>query len=307
MHRERRAVTRAQGRIALTICLATTVITVTAVSAGGQTKPRVDPAQPCCSIVSIDGAAATATARNTVTGQLLTFAVTDNALLQSLHIGEPIYFNARTRQVGVSYGQPCCNVVSQSVSRPVGVAPLDGATQPVSALPPNDLKPTNVLHPDGVAPIDGNIRAVDPVQPCCNVVANSALNSHMGRVVLNFPASTDYTSVEILQAGSTEKIGGWSGTGALEVGPGTYDVAITNKVVHNVHVQAGHDTQIKVGVVRIKGGGNAAIDLLDSDQKTKLAGAFGGFTVGLPVGTYTVKMPGLAEKVTVRADKITDF
>ena len=72
-------------------------------------------------------------------------------------------------------------------------------------------------------------------------------------------------------------------------------------------VQVGHDTQIKVGVVRIKGGGNAAIDLLDSDQKTKLAGAFGGFTVGLPVGTYTVKMPGLSEKVTVRVDKIRDF
>ncbi|HEX9083403.1 MAG TPA: hypothetical protein VF836_01585, partial [Gemmatimonadaceae bacterium] len=185
-----------------------------------------------------------------------------------------------------------------------------------NALPPNELKPTNILPPDELKPTNAlppndlrtvaGISAVNPVGPCCEVVANSALNSHLGRVVVNFPASTE-GAIEVRRSGSTEKIGGWYSSGALEVGPGRYDVAISNKVVQNVQVEAGHDTQIKVGILRIKGAGNATIDLLDADQKTKLGGGYGGLTVGLPVGTYTVKMPGLAEKVTVRAGKITDF
>ena len=66
MHKERRedALTRAQGRITLTVGLATTLVIGAAAPAAGQTRPPVDPATPCCSIVSINGAAATATAKN---------------------------------------------------------------------------------------------------------------------------------------------------------------------------------------------------------------------------------------------------
>ena len=311
----------------LMVCLAAALTVVATAPAGGQTKPRVDPGQPCCNIVSIDGAAATATAKNAATGQLLTFAVTDKTLLQSLRIGEPIYFNARTRQVSVNNETPCCGLVSMSVSRPVTgilppydikstnilppselkptkITPPEGL-KPANALPPNDLKPTNAFPPEGVAPVDG-IRAVDPAYPCCNIVANSALNSHMGRVVVNFPAGAAGMTITDVMRG-TEKVDGWMGSGQLVVAPGRYTVVIANRPVTGVVVEGGHDTQVKVGAVRVSGAGNTVVDLLSADGKTKLAGAMGNLTVGVPAGTYMVRMGGVTQKISVSAGKITDF
>lgn len=247
MHRERRdsAVTRTQERIRLAAFVATTLALCAATAAQAQVKPRVDPIEPCCNIVSINGVARTATARNAVTGQLLTFAVTDKALLQGLRIGEPIYFNSRTQQVSVDYGTPCCDVVSQSVSTPVAASSVAGVTQPPSLEPPSDIH----------ARIIAQMRSrVDPAGPCCDIVANSALNSHIGRIVVNFPAGADagMTTSEVMK-GNERAAEGWMGSGQREVAPGRYTVVIANRPVEGVVVEGGHDTQIKVGAVRVRG------------------------------------------------------
>jgi hypothetical protein len=129
----------------------------------------------------------------------------------------------------------------------------------------------------------------------------------MGRVVVNFPAGADagMTITDVMRG--SEKVDGWIGSGQREVAPGRYTVVIANMPVTGVLVQGGHDTQIKVGTVRVSGGGNTIVDLLSADGKTKLAGAMGNLTVGLPVGTYTVRMAGATQKVSVSAGKITDF
>jgi len=284
---------RNPGTPALTVFLAVMLVALGAPDALGQTKPRVDRAEPCCNIVSINGLASTATAKNTVTGQILTFAVPDKTMLQSLRVGQAIYFDSETQKVSLTYGEPCCEII-----------PPDGVRGAVtSAIPAQESRAgagstgtqTGLLQPTAL-------------EPCCEIVADAALNSHIGKVVANFPAGVDLgaTTVDVLKAGTNEKVGGWFGSGNLAVAPGTYDVKIFNKVVSGVVVQGGHDTQVKVGAIRLKGGANSYADILDSDATTKITGGY-GLSVGLPAGNYSVRTGAGTEQIAVQAGKVTEF
>src|SRR4051812_20096111 len=79
--------------------------------------------EPCCSITGIDLIAATATAKDKVTGQVVSFAVADPVLLRSLKAGQLIYADSRTGQVSVNGAEACCSIVSGAVT-PVGPAQL---------------------------------------------------------------------------------------------------------------------------------------------------------------------------------------
>lgn len=56
---------------------------------------------------------------------------------------------------------------------------------------------------------------------------------------------------------------------------------------------------MRVGVTRI--------DVVDKDGQSALTGGFGNQTIGLPVGTYQVKVAGQAETVTIAEGKVTEF
>ena len=74
----------------------------------------VAPGTPCCGIVSIapatDASGALVTARNTTSGAVFEFRVTDAALLQTLKVGQAIAANMATRQVTIYGLEPCCSI-----------------------------------------------------------------------------------------------------------------------------------------------------------------------------------------------------
>jgi hypothetical protein len=88
---------------------------------------------------------------------------------------------------------------------------------------------------------------------------------------------------------------------------GTYMVSIGGAKVENVRVEAGHDTKLRVGVLRVKAAGDTDMELLGSDAKTTLATWNGAQAVGLPPGTYQLQAGGATRAVTIQAGKVTDF
>ncbi|MGH7651792.1 MAG: hypothetical protein ACREMS_08100 [Gemmatimonadaceae bacterium] len=287
---------RSVGTPTLTAFFAAMFVSLAAVQACGQTKPRVDRLGPCCSIVSIDGVARTATAKNTATGQLVTFSVLDKTMLQGLRVGQAVYFDSETQKVSLNYGAPCCGVVQVSGGA-VGGAQV-GVTAP---LPPSEARAAATSAVGEASP-----HQPAPGGPCCNIVVDAALNSHVGRIAANFPPESDISaSVDVFKAGTNERVGGWFTSGNLDVPPGTYDVKITNKLVRGVVVQGGHDTEVKVGAIRVKDQ-NALADILDSDAKTKVTGGYAP-AVGLPPGTYYVHTGAVTDKVVVQAGKVTEW
>lgn len=138
---------------------------------------------------------------------------------------------------------------------------------------------------------------------------NSALKGRLGRVVVEFPKDANMTStrIDIAQAGADKSIKGDYGPMQAELLPGKYDVVISKKRVPGAEVASGKDTRIKAGVLRVKAAHNTRVDILDSDQKTMLVGDYGTVEVGLPPGTYYVKVAGQREAAQVRDGEITDF
>jgi hypothetical protein len=228
--------------------------------------------EPCCAITGIDQAAGTATAKDKATGQLITFAVSDPVLLQGLHVGQLVYADSKTGQVSVNGVDVCCSVVS-------------GAATPVG---PAQLQPSGI-------------------DPCCTVVANSALTGSLGRLLIAFPAVVGRTRVKVYKSGEKNAIKSGVGSMALELLPGSYVVSISNKRVSDVTIQAGHDTQVRVGVLLISAAGDTQVKVLDADQKTSLSSGRGARAVGLPVGTFEVMVAGQMHPIQIHEGQTTNF
>jgi hypothetical protein len=236
---------------------------------------------PCCSVTGIDQALGTATAKDNATGQEFTFVVTDRALLQSLHMGQLVSADTKTGQVSVNGAEVCCGIVSGAVTpvRPAQAAAVAGPAQ---------------LQPAGS-------------EPCCNVVANPALTGSLGRLLIAFPAVVGRTRVKVYKTGEKNAIKSGVGSMAVELLPGSYVVSISNKRVSDVTIQAGYDTQVRVGVLRITAAGDTQVKVLDADQKTSLSSGRGARAVGLPVGTFGVMVAGQVRPVQIQEGQITDF
>lgn len=230
-------------------------------------------ATPCCAIVEI-GAAGVVTAREAATGRTLEFRVADRRLLSSLKVGQPVHADFTTMQVSVEPdgGAPCCAIAS--------VSPAPAAT------------------PAGRG-------TVDPASPCCAVVANAALR-RLGRVVVAYPEEVS-ARIDVYRAGETQSLASGYGDAAFDLLPGAYDVAISGKRVAGVTVQSGHDTQIKVGVLRVTASDGTRIDLADPVDKKSFAGAYGAQAFGLPIGEVGVQIAGQTETVVIEAGQVTEF
>jgi hypothetical protein len=153
--------------------------------------------------------------------------------------------------------------------------------------------------------------AAAPAGPCCDIVSNGALTGRLGRLVVAFPfgegVNAGSSRVDVFKAGETASLEYGYGSQSLDLLPGTYTVAISGARVEGVTVQSGHDTRLRVGILRITPGGNTRADVLGADGKTALVFGYGAQVIGLPVGTYRVQIAGGLEPVTIQDGKITDF
>lgn len=144
---------------------------------------------------------------------------------------------------------------------------------------------------------------------CCELTPNAALPEGMGRVVVSYPGDNgaESTRLDLYAAGDASKaIKHEYGDVALEVQPGTYDVALGGLRVAGVVVQAGHDTRIRAGVLHVHASDGTRIDLLDASG-AKFAGDYGEKQYGLPAGPVTVEIAGQQDSALIEDGKVTEF
>jgi len=129
----------------------------------------------------------------------------------------------------------------------------------------------------------------------------------MGRLIVQFPegAQAKNTRIDIFHPGDQKFLTGGYGNQAPELLPGIYDVEISKKRLMSVPVKSGHDTRVKVGLLRISAGKDTRIDILDAGKT--LTGGYGDQAVGLPVGNFHVQVAGQAEGVVIEDGKVTEF
>jgi hypothetical protein len=202
------------------------------------------------------------------------FEVPDKALAKSLRVGQQIHADFTTMKVSVlpDGAAPCCGIVS------------------VAGGP--SVKSTDVKMP-----------TINGVEPCCSVVANPALKGRMGRIVFAFPGDKTDTSVVVLKEGK-EVLSGY-GNRIWDLLPGLYEVRISGKAVSNVSVKSGHDTRVKVGVLRVTANKDTPLEV--SDGGTRIFSRYGSQLVGLPIGSFDVKVGTQTQSVTISEGTITDF
>jgi hypothetical protein len=141
---------------------------------------------------------------------------------------------------------------------------------------------------------------------CCSVVPNPTMKGRLGRLVVTFPeGSNPGTYIEVSKGGNAATNG--RGNVAFELLPGSYTVVISGKRVDNVTVQSGHDTKVRVGVLRVTAPGGTYMEVRDKDGKTSLTNGRGNSQFGLPIGTVHVQIAGQSEPVTIKDGQITDF
>jgi hypothetical protein len=156
--------------------------------------------------------------------------------------------------------------------------------------------------PDALSPVQG-----EGSNECCEVVANPELKGRMGRLIMQFPNGGDvgHTRVDIFHPIEQKALKGGFGNQTIDLLPGIYDLDISKKRLKNVPVKSGHDTRVKVGLLRISAGKGTRIDIVDAGKK--LTGGYGNQVIGLPVGSFDVQVAGQTEKVTITQGEVTDF
>jgi hypothetical protein len=176
----------------------------------------------------------------------------------------------------------------------------------LSVLPSDPQSTVDAAEPENKSRVPAAKLPPPPgASPCCAVVANAALKGRMGRIVVAFPndAVPKATRIAVLKDGKEVKAG--FGSQTWDLLPGSYDVVISGKQVPNVTVQSGHDTNVKVGVLRVTAAKTTRSEVVDTGKA--LAAGHGNHLVGLPAGSYEVKVLDVMEPVTISEGQITDF
>lgn len=141
-------------------------------------------------------------------------------------------------------------------------------------------------------------------QSCCETVPNTALR-RLGRIVVTYPEKVS-AAVDILRGGEAQPIASGYGDAGFDLFPGTYEVVISGKRVAGVQVRSGHDTQIKVGVLRVTVGDDTSVELLDANS-TRLTGGYGAGVYGLPIGEVSVVLGDQTQTVTIDAGQVAEL
>lgn len=171
-----------------------------------------------------------------------------------------------------------------------------GGVVPVSTAPSPSAQPSAPSGPTSAG-------------ACCDIVGSTAPLGRLGRLVIAYPEGANVTGsrADVFKAGDNTPIqGGW-GAQTWELIGGMYAVTISGKRVEGVPVQAGHDTRLRVGVLRIRAGSSTRVDVTDVDGDASLSGGWGAQVIGLPAGTFRVRIAGQSESVTIAPARVTDF
>jgi hypothetical protein len=140
-------------------------------------------------------------------------------------------------------------------------------------------------------------------------VAGPASYRRLGRVVVTFPAAAPATQskIEVLDPTSGEVLDTRYGSGAIDLLPGSYSIKITGRLVESVVVEARKDAVLLCGSLKVAAGGQQKVEVLDADQKTVLHTGYGKFEIGLPAGSYFVRVQQRDQQVQIDDGKLTEF
>ena len=146
------------------------------------------------------------------------------------------------------------------------------------------------------------------VESCCEFVANPALENE-GRVVVTFPAGLNLsrTMVYLYPPGGATQVALSTGNPSFAVPPGTYDVGIHAIRLAAVPVQAGFDTRVRVGALRVSTDNATTYHVLDAADQHELAKGYGHSIFGLPVGRYVLRLKQDDKLVEIEDGGIADF
>jgi len=146
-------------------------------------------------------------------------------------------------------------------------------------------------------------------QPSAKPQAGAGTRTTTGHLVPTFPSSVNVsnTLIRVYASGGTKTIQTGIGNQTISLPPGTYDVEISNVRLAGVTIRDGQDTPLKVGVLQVTTDNQTTYEVLEKPQGRKLASGFGNQTIGLPVGSYHVRMHGTVVPVTIEEGKITNL
>ncbi len=205
----------------------------------------------------------------------------------------------------------------QSSAAPSTAAPTDteATSPPPSAAAPSDTEAAaQTVGPEDSDPVRQRPPQVKTPfvlgsDRCCDVVVNAALTGRLGRLVVAFPdgGNPSATRIAVYNAVGNRRLREARGALALDLLPGTYRVVISGKPVTGVTVQAGHDTRVRVGMIRVTAGSDARVVVMDVNDKTRFAEHRGSYVVGLPVGIVHLRINGQSEAVMIQDNKIAEF
>jgi hypothetical protein len=146
--------------------------------------------------------------------------------------------------------------------------------------------------------------------PRYKITPNSASKGRMGRLIVRFPKGGKMTNTEVevfADAARKERSDHGYGEKTFELLPGSYWVTVSGAVVP-LEVQSRSDTVVLTGALRVEASANTAVGVFADPECTKqLIHFYGVRDVGLPLGTYYVRISGKSEPVKIEEGKITEF
>jgi hypothetical protein len=142
-------------------------------------------------------------------------------------------------------------------------------------------------------------------QPCCATAPSAALVGRLGRLVVAFPADAVPTGTRVVVLKDGKDVQAGYGNQTWDLLPGSYDVSVGGKVVSNMSVQSRSDTTVRVGVLRVSAGADTKTDVVEGSAV--ISSGYGSHFVGLPVGSYGLRISGATESFTIQDGQVTDF
>lgn len=172
-------------------------------------------------------------------------------------------------------------------------------------------KPGPQTHPQAALPTEqqsARVAMSASSETCCEIIANPKL-SDQGRVIVAFPDDINLSStmVYVYQPGAAKQVALSVGSGTFSLDPGTYDVEVLKMRLTGVSVTAGHDTRVKVGVLRIVADNATTYRVMDLAQQHELAKGYGKSIFGLPVGRYMLHLRQRDEPVLIEDGRIAEY
>lgn len=179
--------------------------------------------------------------------------------------------------------------------------------EPTTAKPPAaPVAPASQAAPPPAQPTAA-ASASQPPADAYAISVNPDLKGRLGQLVVAFPEGVNLGKTHIFVYKEQNEVTNFYGNKTIDLLPGTYTVAITGKRVEGVAIQSGHDSKVKVGMLRVNAGKDTHVFLLDADKKRELINGYGNQELGFPIGTVYVSVAGQSEPVTIQEGKITDF